>query len=289
MYVAEDYDNREAALQTLWHSISSAPECSPQSFVQGLARNDASVLAHLPHNRTILLVGDSIDRNNIQYACYLLQGEHGIVLPDTPLWPQPEISITNPGPNSWQPNEYSARSFPTSCHIASIDLMIVNVFHFGLDEDTYFGWKDQYGPPYKTEDRIRQIALPLADKLQRSIDIVEFGAGVSGSDKTGCTFSDTRGYFADSCGIWLVLDASMTKLAQMQAYPCDICPWTASPGMQSVVHQCWNLLGNCSQLPDYTSESYTFLRKMTPKHLVNGGNPAERATCGTSPVGDSTN
>ncbi|KAL7004442.1 hypothetical protein EMMF5_005993 [Cystobasidiomycetes sp. EMM_F5] len=56
--------------------------------------------------------------------------------------------------------------------------MIVNVFHFGLDEDTYFGWKDQYGPPYKTEDRIRQIALPLADKLQRSIDIVEFGAGL---------------------------------------------------------------------------------------------------------------
>ena len=65
------------------------------------------------------------------------------------------------------------------CYIESVDLLLVNVFHFGLDEEEYFGWKDQYGPPYNTQDRIEQIAMPLMQKIGRKPDIVEFSSGVS--------------------------------------------------------------------------------------------------------------
>lgn len=57
--------------------------------------------------------------------------------------------------------------------------MLVNIFHFGLDEDGFFSTKDQYGPPYTTEERIKQIAMPLVEKIGRPVDIVEFGTGVS--------------------------------------------------------------------------------------------------------------
>jgi len=55
----------------------------------------------------------------------------------------------------------------------------MNVFHFGLDQEDYFTWKDQYGPPYNTEDRVDKIALPLVEKVGRRIDILEFSSGVS--------------------------------------------------------------------------------------------------------------
>lgn len=129
-------------------------------------------------NRTILLIGDSIDRANAQYTCHLLNGTYTITKPGDSYWPQDDISNDPEIKAAWKPNSYSERSFPTVCHVKSIDLMIMNVFHFGLDQEDYFTWKDQYGPPYNSEDRIEQIAVPLVQKVGREIDILEFSSGV---------------------------------------------------------------------------------------------------------------
>lgn len=177
LHIADSIDSIQGALQTEWKPIN-ASACPPQSYIQRIASGDSS--ASIPsalYNRTILLIGDSIDRANAQYTCHLLKGSYTITNPGDRYWPQDDIS-NDPNITGWKPNEYSARSFPTICHVGSIDLMIMNVFHFGLDQEDYFTWKDQYGPPYDTEDRVLEIAKPLADKVGRRIDILEFSSGV---------------------------------------------------------------------------------------------------------------
>ena len=121
--------------------------------------------------------GDSIDRGNAAYSCRILNGTYTTISPESDLWPQADIPAANN--SGWQPNEYSHRSYPALCHVAEYDLLIANIFHFGLDDTgDYFGFKDQWGAPGKTESRIEQIALPLVHKLGRCVDIVEFSSGV---------------------------------------------------------------------------------------------------------------
>jgi len=195
MYLADDFETPEGALETLWRPFNDSSGtvlCPTQSYVMSIAGalrdardadgqyRSSTLLDSLPQafkNRTIFLFGDSIDRNNIEFACKMLQGKHDSILPDTPLWPQEAVS-NDPNVKGWKPNQYSARSFPTFCHIEPLDLMIVNVFHFGLDEEGYFEWKDQYGPPYSVEQRLQEIVVPLIEKLQRPIDVFSFGSGL---------------------------------------------------------------------------------------------------------------
>lgn len=158
----------------------SASECPAQNYLQKIAGWDIHSLPRSIFNRTILVIGDSIDRNNVEYSCRLAGGKYTAILPDTIHWPQPAISVSHPADGSqWRPNEYSPRSYPAICHIESIDLLLLNVFHFGLDEEEYFTWKDQYGPPYRTDDRVKEIVIPLVQKIGRKVDLVEFASGVS--------------------------------------------------------------------------------------------------------------
>lgn len=177
LHLAEDINNLQGALETSWQPINST-SCPSQSYVNQVASLNASTSTSLPkalYNRTILLIGDSVDRANNQYTCHLLSGNYTITKPGHPYWAQDDI----PDKSAWKPNQYSERSFPTICHVESVDLFIMNVFHFGLDEEDYFTWKDQYGPPYTVEERIEQIALPLIEKVGRKVDILEFSSGVS--------------------------------------------------------------------------------------------------------------
>lgn len=176
LHIAENIDSIRGALETTWQPINP-DSCPPQSYTTRIASSNLSSIPTALYNRTILLIGDSIDRANTQYTCHLLSGNYTITKPGDPHWPQEDIPSTLE--KGWKPNAYSERSYPTICHIESIDLMIMNVFHFGLDQEDYFTWKDQYGPPYTVEERIQQIALPLIEKVGRKIDILEFSSGVS--------------------------------------------------------------------------------------------------------------
>jgi hypothetical protein len=176
LHIADNIDSIQGALETKWQPINPA-DCPAQSYVNRVASLNSTSIPSALYNRTILLIGDSIDRANAQYTCHILKGDYSITKPGDAYWPQVDIS-NDPNVGGWKPNSYSERSFPTICHVKSIDLMIMNVFHFGLDREDYFTWKDQYGPPYITEDRIEEIALPLIARIDRDIDIVEFSSGV---------------------------------------------------------------------------------------------------------------
>lgn len=190
LHISNNIDSIEGALETQWFPLN-ATSCPSQNYINRIASGDLTSIPSSLYNRTILLIGDSIDRANVQYTCHLLKGDYTITKPGDKYWPQ--ANIPNNKENNkdeanvkgeeqeedWKPNEYSERSYPTICYIKKIDLLIMNVFHFGLDKENYFTWKDQYGPPYHTELRIKEIALPLIEKVGREIDIVEFSSGVS--------------------------------------------------------------------------------------------------------------
>lgn len=180
LHIADNIDSIEGALETQWQPITTT-SCPSQNYINRIASNNLTLIPSSLYNRTLLLIGDSIDRGNVQYTCHLLKGEYTITKPGDKYWPQADISDNDESnvEGRWKPNEYSERSFPTICHVKSIDLIIMNVFHFGLDKEDYFTWKDQYGPPYNTETRIEEIALPLVEKVGRAVDILEFSSGVS--------------------------------------------------------------------------------------------------------------
>lgn len=190
LYLDPSFTSLEGARNTAWLplapptsssalGVNGSQACPPQNFVQRLASGETSDLPRELYNRTILLIGDSIDRNNLERSCELVNGEFTVIQPETKLWPQPEIlrqEVLTP-----KQAEKSLRSYPRTCYIASIDLFLVNVYHFGLDEDEYFVTRASYKPPYKVEDRLRTIAAPLMDRIGRSPDIVTFSSGVSAS------------------------------------------------------------------------------------------------------------
>lgn len=179
-HAAEGINSRKTALETYWQPESTDNEdgCLSGQLIKYLAGGQLDTALQYATNRTILLFGDSTERDHVRYACELLQGEHGVILPDTPFWPQPEISIAKPRRGYWLPNEYSARYYPTLCRIRAIDLMIVNVYHYGLQEDGDDDRSVELVPPYGIADRVSQVVAPLMGKIGRNVDIVEFGVGV---------------------------------------------------------------------------------------------------------------
>lgn len=82
----EDFDTFPGALRTVWRPFENSSGCPAQLFVQGIgtAPKTAKTLPEELHGRTILLIGDSIDRNNVAYSCNLLNGTYTTIQPDNP-------------------------------------------------------------------------------------------------------------------------------------------------------------------------------------------------------------
>ncbi|WWC72842.1 uncharacterized protein I206_106806 [Kwoniella pini CBS 10737] len=54
------------------------------------------------------------------------------------------------------------------CHIPGIDLMIVQIFNYGLDEKNFWAFREDYIPPYTIESRISLLALPYIRAMGRA-------------------------------------------------------------------------------------------------------------------------
>ncbi|WVF65291.1 hypothetical protein IAT40_000015 [Kwoniella sp. CBS 6097] len=53
------------------------------------------------------------------------------------------------------------------CHLPGIDLMVIQVFNFGLDEKNFWAMRDDFVPPYTIEDRLSQLAIPYLQAANR--------------------------------------------------------------------------------------------------------------------------
>ncbi|WWD21267.1 hypothetical protein CI109_105751 [Kwoniella shandongensis] len=53
------------------------------------------------------------------------------------------------------------------CHIPGVDLMIFQLFHFGLDEKNFWTIRPDFVPPYTVEDRVEMLAKPYIANAER--------------------------------------------------------------------------------------------------------------------------
>ncbi|TIC21719.1 cation efflux protein [Wallemia mellicola] len=112
-------------------------------------------------NKTVLVVGDSIARETVRYFCELL-GEDVVNLNDDHPWSPFREYTSGERTRRRAPRE---SSLPNVCYIPSIDFMIIQMFHFGLDQEEFFKDKEQYNPPNNFEDRLKVHGRDVFDYI----------------------------------------------------------------------------------------------------------------------------
>ncbi|TIB60445.1 hypothetical protein E3P78_03154 [Wallemia ichthyophaga] len=157
--------------------------CQPPRLMASLAAQiSGDTLSHshtdtsFAHNKTILIMGDSIARETVKYFCNLL-GEDVVNLGDDHPWSpfagEGEAQTYNLSQSKSKSHSHGKRapresSLPNICYIPSIDLMLIQSFHFGMDTDAFFASKEQYNPPNNYEDRLIVHGRNILDRISMS-------------------------------------------------------------------------------------------------------------------------
>lgn len=84
-------------------------------------RQDLQALSFL-QNRTILVLGDSVDRNGLQHLAEILELERYVV---------PYEDVTRKG---FVPEDWDERGLPWVVEVPWLDLTFTNGFFYGLDD-----------------------------------------------------------------------------------------------------------------------------------------------------------
>ncbi|GAA6027093.1 hypothetical protein JCM8097_006106 [Rhodosporidiobolus ruineniae] len=169
--------NTSVPSENMWQPIAAPDDCQPVDFLSLLYRaqsGDASVLSDLEfaRNRTVVIFGDSVDRDHVEHFCQFVNGFHEMIGDDHELSPPyPEGQEVPPegyqnyftGERKW-PNYHQSRPFV--CHVHSLDFRVLNVFHYGFRGETDFiVHHPHFYPPASVEDRFDQIVVPLMSAL----------------------------------------------------------------------------------------------------------------------------
>jgi len=102
-----------------------------------------SPLIEFMQDRTIVLFGDSVDRDHNDHLCQFLSGWHEMIGSDhvlSPPYPQGQevppqgYASFIDGKREW-PNWFQSR--PWVCHVQKLNLRIVNAFHYGFQEPEF--------------------------------------------------------------------------------------------------------------------------------------------------------
>jgi len=99
--------------------------------------------------RTLLLVGDSIERNNLRFFCDLVGSK------DLRTTPMRNLSATlREGHTVLEPADITR---PNVCRVAEYDFEIVSFFHYGMQEDNIWSDTRIYTAPAVMEERIGTV------------------------------------------------------------------------------------------------------------------------------------
>ncbi|KAK4702690.1 hypothetical protein P7C70_g3531, partial [Phenoliferia sp. Uapishka_3] len=133
--------------------------------------SDAPTLPAFAHNRTILMIGDSVDRGHIVDFCHFAHGAlesitvgHELDIPYPPGEERPPKDLNNPFivNGEWPDFEQSR---PKVCHVGRYNLAIVSIFFYGFRPvDEFIVTREHYYPPAAAIDRFDHILLPLLEK-----------------------------------------------------------------------------------------------------------------------------
>ncbi|GAA5865960.1 hypothetical protein JCM8547_002897 [Rhodosporidiobolus lusitaniae] len=169
--------NLNVPSENVWQPIAAPPECQPIDFMSklyGIQMGYQTNMSELEfmRDRTIVIFGDSVDRDHNEHFCGLTGGYLEMINDTHPLNPPypPGREIPPEGYASFMtglrewPNY--AQSRPFVCHIDKFNFRILNVFHYGFRPltDMIQGHPHFY-PPALVEDRFDQIIIPLVANL----------------------------------------------------------------------------------------------------------------------------
>jgi len=146
------------------------PEC-PRGphFIQGVI--DRKPLPWL-QGKTLLMVGDSVDRNNLRFFCELA-GSTNMRVTSMSNLSEALLGDTDLDPGNIDPGDLTR---PRVCRVDEYDFEIIMFFHYGMQEEEIWTAKNVYTPPGIMEQRVPLVKGLLADYGRRP-DMIILGSG----------------------------------------------------------------------------------------------------------------
>jgi hypothetical protein len=160
--------------------------CQPtdwMSLVKTSVANKTVVPAALSwiQDKTIVLFGSSIDRFLVRDVCEHLGIRHTTISPAHPAYPPVPDRFRLYDPPPIGHNQDNVAGVPTMCFVPHLNFSIISVYHYGLESKdeqviSMLMEKKQYHPPAYVHDRFDYIVLPLLQRLDRRLDLLQFAS-----------------------------------------------------------------------------------------------------------------
>ncbi|KAM0751854.1 hypothetical protein T439DRAFT_220717 [Meredithblackwellia eburnea MCA 4105] len=177
--------NTSVPYENKWSPISAPASCQPVDYAsqiwmyQGGEMDLTKDLEHL-RNKTVVIFGDSVDRDHNEHFCGFARGRLEMIganHPWAPPYPKgeelPPVEYKDflTGLRQWPSYDQSR---PYICHVDTLNLRILNVFHYGFRGYTkWISTHPHYYPPAAIEDRFDQILVPLMKTISQTYGVPE--------------------------------------------------------------------------------------------------------------------
>jgi hypothetical protein len=150
---------------TFWNPFTPSCQRAPH-FLQDII--DRRPLPWL-QGKTLLLVGDSVDRNNGRFFCEWANSTNVRITSFTNL----SASANEEGLEE----HYRVLTQPRVCRIDDYDFEIITFFHYGVEESDIWNDHHTYIPPGILELRINNLLKPMFENYHRKPDMIILNSG----------------------------------------------------------------------------------------------------------------
>jgi hypothetical protein len=174
--------------QNFWKPFNK--ECPPyRQYLQDVIDRDP-----LPflQNKTLLMIGDSVDRNNLRFFCELVGSW------DTRVTTMANLSEVFMGDTALHPWNTDPKDLtrPRICRVEEYDFEIINFFHYGLQDEETWTEKEVYTAPGVIEQRI-PLLKQLFEDYGRTPDMIILASGRPLRGKLIVGLWDLAGYIKE--------------------------------------------------------------------------------------------
>ncbi|ORY41111.1 hypothetical protein BCR35DRAFT_311378 [Leucosporidium creatinivorum] len=146
--------------------IPYSPSCEPApDWLAAFAAQDKEQLSFLA-NRTILVLGDSVDRNGL---------EHLAVMLGLPRYPVPYDDFSKKG---FVPPGWDERGIPWVVEVPWLGTTFTNGFMYGLDDEDNFRQQPDWHPPGQAEERVDKLFKVHTDQLPYPPSFISLHSGL---------------------------------------------------------------------------------------------------------------
>lgn len=167
---------------------SKGGKCIAPRYMQKLRAGDSEGMDWLT-GRTVVLIGDSIERDHVTQFCNLLgyeseiaKGTHKYAIKEEAKGPDSSSNSKKDKHRKLAIKGMQESTLPRICHIPEYDFLLTSLYQFGLDDSDYWKTLDQYHGPGGIEERFPSQVQTYLDLLENDgrgrPDLVEINSGM---------------------------------------------------------------------------------------------------------------